>query len=373
MAWRIGDHVVSGELWNTRRNSVNGWLEFAPDEGIRLELTGNFEGELAGKHFRFKVPPSEAPTDEDDSRLNLNDLEVMQSGGVGDVLLRIVKIPRGSIKEFYLRSKMGEPTPVDEKPCLYLEWYSQNGRVVAEIVDPQLEFVTEDDEPAPVVEPEPLPDADAMAVGPEIIAFDEDGVHHVDDLSFLDGGPPASEDDPYQLFPSDLERQISESVTGDGESAAFPSGSGERSWDEVIPGIDEETKQMYEQWDEIFDGEKDEPLATLFDPPMSLKRPEHIADEEEAEALVKGLLTRLATYSIALDMCEHFTALDAYRLLVDEILSDAHIHPNLTGTGFVQHYSTWEHCPTCEAEFDAEWEQRKKEKQNEDGPDDLPY
>ena len=129
---------------------------------------------------------------------------------------------------------------------------------------------------------------------------------------------------------------------------------------------------MYEQWDEIFDGEKDEPLATLFDPPIALKKPDEIVDEEEAEVLLKGLLARLAMHGVALDMCEHFTSLDAYRLLVEEILPDAHIHPQLSSSGFVQHYATWEHCPRCEANFDAEWESREKEKRREDEPTDPP-
>ncbi len=99
MAWRIGDYVIAGELKNTSHNSVTGWLEFPPDEGIHLELTGNFAGELAGKHFRFKVQPPDEPNDADDSPLNLDDLAVIQSGVVGDVLLRMVKIPRGSSNE----------------------------------------------------------------------------------------------------------------------------------------------------------------------------------------------------------------------------------------------------------------------------------
>ncbi|MEK6249446.1 MAG: hypothetical protein N2C12_14790, partial [Planctomycetales bacterium] len=136
--------------------------------------------------------------------------------------------------------------------------------------------------------------------------------------------------------------------------------SGPREWEDVIPGIDEETKRMYQQWDEVVYGEKDEPLSTLFDPPLALKKPDQICNEEEAQQLLDILLARLAMHCVSLDMCKHFTALDAYRLLIDELLPEAQIHPALITTGFVQHYSTWEHCPQCEAEFEAEYKEREK-------------
>ena len=112
--------------------------------------------------------------------------------------------------------------------------------------------------------------------------------------------------------------------------------------------------------DEVVDGDKDEPLATLFDPPLSLKCPDQITDEAEAATLLGVLLARLALHGVALDMCEHYTALDAYRLLLEEILPQANIHPQLLSTGFIQHYSTWEYCPKCEAEFETEYERRHK-------------
>ena len=46
MAFRIGSHVIGGEISNQNRNSVNGWLAFGPDEGLHLNLTGNLSGEL---------------------------------------------------------------------------------------------------------------------------------------------------------------------------------------------------------------------------------------------------------------------------------------------------------------------------------------
>ena len=92
----------------------------------------------------------------------------------------------------------------------------------------------------------------------------------------------------------------------------------------------------------------------MFDPPISLKQPDRITDEAEAAALLTVLLARLALHGVALDMCEHYTALEAYRLLIEVILPEAEIHPQLRSTGFIQHYATWEYCAACTAEFDAE-------------------
>ena len=361
MAFRIGDYVRRGELNNSRRNSVNGWLEFGENEGIRIELTGNLAGDLAGKHLRFQTT-APRPTCDEAVMQQLDALEVRQIGVVGDTCLRIVRVPRSSAKEFYIRSKLGEPPPVDERPCLYLEWYSQNGRVVAEIVDPEITFGPEDDPKDDQITPRPLADPESVGLEMTGIAVDDEG--NVEEFSLTDEDEPDEDEpdednDPYRLFPADLDEQLDQSIReANDASAADEKPSGPRSWDEVIPGIDDETRQMYEMWDEIAHGEKDEPLATLFDPPLPLKRPDQIADPAEADAALHVLLARLALHCVAIDVCEHFTALDTYRWLLSEILPEAQIHPQLGDTGFVQHYSTWESCPQCEAEFEADWQSR---------------
>jgi hypothetical protein len=63
---------------------------------------------------------------------------------------------------------------------------------------------------------------------------------------------------------------------------------------------------------------------------------------------------------VSLDMCEHFTPRDAYRLLVEQLLHEPGAYRELRGTGWVQHVSTWEFCPACEAEFEREWQARKE-------------
>ena len=127
-----------------------------------------------------------------------------------------------------------------------------------------------------------------------------------------------------------------------------------RSWNEIIPGIAKETKQLFEQLDEVVAGDKDEPLASLFDPPLQLIQPDQIRDEQEAERRLQELTDRLAEHGVVLDACQHFSALDSYRFLVEEVLPEAEIHPEMPSTGIVQYYATLESCQKCRAEFDCE-------------------
>ncbi len=357
MAFRIGQYVVRGELRNDRRNSVSGWIEFGDGTGIRLNLTGNFSDDLAGRHIRFESERGKAETELPEI---LDELQAHQIGPTGDMTLRMVKIPLAPVDELMRREKLGEAAPTVEKPCLYLEWFSQNGRVVAEIVDPQIETV-EPQHGKPAC-PQPLPsneEEDNEGDGPTIIGFGANDDDEMDDLPF---GNPDNESDAYGLFHASLEDEIRDSAQSptfapDEEEDEEKNPAGPLSWDEVIPGIDEETKRLYEQWDEVVHGEKDEPLTTLFDPPLHLPPPDELETDEQALPHLQTLLARLAMLSVAFDMCEHCTPRMAYRILLEEIIPDASLHPDLASTGFVQHYSSFESCPECEAEFDREFRQ----------------
>ena len=65
MAWRLENSVIRGELFNLRPNSVHGWLELrgAPSL-VHLGLTGNMEGELAGKRVQFETELADEEEDE---------------------------------------------------------------------------------------------------------------------------------------------------------------------------------------------------------------------------------------------------------------------------------------------------------------------
>jgi hypothetical protein len=352
MAFRIGKHILGGFLSNKRRNRVHGWLAYDEGVGIHFEFIGNLAGDLAGRVVEFEVLGRE-PSAKDVIDAELDGLIHSQIGAAGDMLLRMVRVPDCPVEELMRRAKLGDLPPMDEKPCLYLEWFSQNGRVVAEIVGVEVRDYVEEGRPRPEVTPIPLPDPDDVGLGITGIAIDEAGRAQ----SFEFGPDDAEPDDPFGLFPDDLDAAVSRSADSESDVA-----SGDppqpRSWDEVIPGIDPETKALYEQWDEIYGGTKDEFLSTLIDPPLQLPPPDEVTDEDVARSLVMQIAASLARLSVAFDLCDHFTMVRTYRWLIEEILVEGHVHPGQTPTGIVTHYSTWESCPECDAEFGVEYARR---------------
>jgi hypothetical protein len=352
MAFRIGDHVLGGFLNNRKRHHVFGWLAFQEGRGLHIELIGD----LAGRVVEFEVPGREPAGDEVIDEL-MTCLAHAQIGATGDMLLRIVRVPEGPIEELMARARMDELPPISEQPCLYLEWFSQNGRVVAEIVGVEVRDYVEPGETQQTLTPEPLPNPGDVGLGISGIAIDE----HGDPLPWEPDAGNDDVDNPYGLFPPDLEAELGRGESDIEVDSAAPQESPQpRDWDDVIPGIDPETKAMYEQWDEIYGGTKDEMLSSLLDPPLRLPPPDEVTDETEARNYVLQIAASLARVSVAFDFCEHFDMVRAYRWLVEEILREGHVHPNQLPHGIVTHYSSWEFCDRCEAEFDAEYEQRRR-------------
>ena len=375
MAWRIEEFVVRGEIRNGDRNTVSGWLEVLRTEKtgdtetvqptlVLLSLTGNLTGELEGRTFRFEVREKDRPQ----PRPAIDhSFHLQQVGAMGDDLYRMVRVPLVPVEEFIEARRRGETPPEEQRASIYLEWYSQNGRVVLELLDPKIEW---EGEYCDLADPEPdeVPSQEDMGP-PEITTFirHDDGTFEIMDEP---GDAEDSEDDadPFALFPRNLDEQIRESAGENGlnkedrlsdiDDASWvdrdAEGAGSRprprNWEEVIPGIDPETKAMYEEWDEVIYGTKDEPLTWLFEEPLCLPKPDDVQDETHAWQVLSSLLTAMALRGVAFDMCPHFTAMQAYRLLIDDLLPRAGAHPNLAATGFVKHYCSSEHCLDCGAE-----------------------
>lgn len=361
MAWRLSDIVVCGEIYNTRKNSVHGVLGLRGcDRPVSLQLTGNCDPDLAGRGFRFEVRESPMETrSTSEAELDEQHFAWMQVGAPGTMTAaRKARAFDCSVEEFVRHSELGEQPPTEWKRCLYLEWYGQNGRMVLELVDPVIEFLDEQPDAPPVDDEETdvrfeADDSESHFSGPQITAIeiDEDGNEHVYDLSpDDDDGNPNEDDDPYGLFPAELESEL---------GASSPA----VDW---RPEVDEETLKLWAQWDEIFDGTKDVPICTLFNPPLKLAPADQLNDEQ-VQVTLNVLLGRLALHGLALDMCEHATPRSAYRYLVEDILRNEFAHPNLAPTGFVRHYSMSDHCDECQAEFD-----RRYAAEHPDSPDDRP-
>jgi hypothetical protein len=387
MAVRLGDRVVCGEIFNTSYYSVHGWIQLrGRDQPIILQLTGNCEPDLAGRHIRFETPTPDAPPQSDPAEADASDLDFLatqQIGPTGTMTAdRRVKVADCPPTELYLRCTLGEPPPIEWKRCLYLEWFSQNGRVVVELPDPVIEFV-EEEESRESDKSSPAGSNGCSAAGTDAIsaadpsAGDDEpqqteylDAEVQDEEPGFDGELDAEDEDPYDLFPGDLLEQF--------ETEA-------RQVDRCLDGREETSQAMYEMelMDNLIESGPGVPLEEIFDGPLKLPRPDQVRDEGEAESALKTLLAQLALFGIALDVCRHYTPREAYRLLVEEICPEQTAYPELRDTQWVQHFMTSEFCPQCEAEAERELEEydrQQKETPRDDRPagdppsgDDIPY
>jgi hypothetical protein len=410
MAMRLADLVVRGELFNTRSYSVHGWLELqGAEQPLVLELTGNCSPDLRGWHIRFEnrnpppgedcaglpelgQPGGEGPGPQQELRcegpaqtqhpddvppfaapfLPLG-LAWQQVGPTGTMTAaRKVRVAPCPPKGLCSRREPGEPPTGEWKRCLHLEWFSQNGRVVLVLPDPILEFVekTQWNEPsaedvpssvngdAPPSQPSEPQNAAEGRSDTTSIRLDEDGNIEVRDESPLD--KDETPDDPYRLFPTDLERQF--------EAEALAT-------DQAIQDDDDKPQCVREAelLDHLIETSEGVTLDELFDGPLKLPLPEQL-DDEQVEGALKTLLTQLALFGIALDVCEHYTPRAAYKLLLDQICREERAYPELRNTQWVQHFATSDFCPRCEAKFEQEFQdyERRRKDGGQSGLGDTP-
>ena len=56
MAYRLGEHVLCGEIFNTSNYSTHGYLVLrGTDHAVSLQLTGNCGEDLRGRNIRFEA------------------------------------------------------------------------------------------------------------------------------------------------------------------------------------------------------------------------------------------------------------------------------------------------------------------------------
>ncbi|HOW70511.1 MAG TPA: hypothetical protein PKY77_07920 [Phycisphaerae bacterium] len=369
MSWRLSDLVIGGEIINTKNYSTHGYIALRGlEQPILLQLTGNCEPDLFGRHIRFEVRPrggqgkgstKAAAGEGEASPRDLSGLARRQIGPTGMMTANHrVKDAGCSIHELIMRCKPGEPPPVPWKRCLYLEWFSQNGQVLVEIPDPIIDFVGEDEAepqeaelPADGHDPEGWEggaDTDDSA-GPSIteVWLDADGRADIrevapDEMQGCDDSRDCRYgcSDPYGLISDDLQRQL------DAQS---------RELDRAIRGDTEDADDAdfardLELMDECIARGEGEPVGGLFDLPIKMPLPDQLADDE-IESHLKALLGQMALHGVALDVCEHFTPRDCYRLLIEEICRNQNAYAELRGTRWVQHFMTSEYCEACEEEM----------------------
>lgn len=128
MAFRIHDHVTRGEIDCRTKGEVTGtlWLHGKGGE-VALKLSGNAWPDMAGCLLTFKNNALTAAMRRDIS------FAAPQEGAVGEMTAsRKVRVPAIPLHEFIERSMAGEKPPERMANSLYLEWFSNNGRVVFE-------------------------------------------------------------------------------------------------------------------------------------------------------------------------------------------------------------------------------------------------
>ena len=354
MTCRLGEYVVYGELHNRRNYTTDGVIvlrgEMAEaDTVIRLDLTGDCGADLKGKSVRFR--PEEGEGEEAIYyREEYRGFQDRQIGPTGTMTtqgwVRTLPCP---VAEFMRRKKLGEPPPTPWKRRLYLEWFGQNGRVVVEMAGAVVEECVrlpegEADEGdwAPLLNlalpPESLTKGPGPGPGITIVRRNDDGAS----IDVWRPRPRSEEtgEEAYESIPDALQQAF------DREAAAV---------DLAIRGGDDADGGAFEAELELMDycieHEEGCPAGQLLEDLDRYPRPETLSDEE-VEAQLKVLLGELALLNVALGVCEHFSPRDCCRLLLDTILAEEEVYEPLIGTGWVQHFTTHEFCPECEAEID---------------------
>ncbi len=122
MAWRPDRYLIEGELDNTVRGRVTGWMRFLGiRERVDFDLDGEFHRDIRGAKIHFYQASGINP-DIEEAKAYMKTLSKCQSGRAGDITA-------------------GLP-PRDYGATPYVEWYShQNGRCVLELAHEQIQVI----------------------------------------------------------------------------------------------------------------------------------------------------------------------------------------------------------------------------------------
>lgn len=363
MTVRLGELIESGEICNTRWYSVHGWIRLRGSENpILLQLTGNCDPDLAGWRIRFRprnrtgcvlMDPASLANDPTAESFDPASLAGEQIGPTGTMTgSRRVKVANCTRAELERRSRLDEPPPSIWKRSLYLEWFSQDGQVVVELADPIIEFVEFNRIDAPRESDSLLGGATTTSSEP---SSDDVGASSIG--SNVDGSE-SCDDGVASPFDPD----------GVGCDESCDEAEAEPEWwnDEDKPQFIREMELM----DELIERGNGEIIGSLFEGPVRFLRPDQL-DEAGAERSLKTLLAHMALFNISLDVCEHFSPREAYRLLIERICTEEQAYPELRHTQWIQHFTTAEFCPQCEAEWERECEELERRRKHP--PADEPW
>ena len=337
MAFRLDDLIIAGFFCHSRPFSFHGRILLRGcEDPILVELTGDPAEDLRGRSFEFEVPKNDRPaTDED--RKRARSFRNQQIGPVGEITAaRRRKTFDCSVEEFCRRSELGEPPPTRWAQTLYLEWYSQNGRVVIELAEPELRFLENGEAPG---------GADDVALevdNAESASGFDDAASYLDDEDdplaapeLADEEHASPQDESYGLIPDELTRELERSA---------------RRTDREIAGESEDAAGAIEECemlDNLIEHSDGTPTGKLLSG-LQLPAPAPDLTEAQAREALSIALMELAMFGVAFHICEHCSAQEAYRILIEKVCEECTVFPEMRGTSFVQHFTTSDFCERCQ-------------------------
>lgn len=320
MPFDLSDYVTGGFVLNKGEYSTWGRLGLRGyPHVVMFELTGYPCADLMGKHTEFDVPENDRePTPED-----IAALKSLKDRHIG---------PTGRMTAEH-RPDAGGP---DAERCLYLEWWSGNGHVVIELPISKVRFLTE----AEIAEREKM----AREEMDEWIRESKVQSETAEDDAPDDYLSDDDEDEGFNLLPDDFNAEMEQKA---------------RALDrEAIPP-DPETREFVREMellDDLMEGKREETPVGGFLDGLEIPPPSSIHSDAEAEQYLKPLLARLAFFGTTVDVCEHFTPKNGYRILVDLLLPELGVYEPLIGSSYVHHICAYEVCEECVAKAEAEYE-----------------
>ncbi len=361
MSLRLDSCVLRGEIDNSVRNTIGGWIEVTRDtvqEDRRrtcflLSLTGNLSGVPAGSRLRFEV---RNPQESENSLGIDSSFQQQQIGVLCDCRICLADPAAAAAPAVTTTEASAADVHSGSLASLYLSWNSQNGPVTLELLDTSITFL----EPGSGAAPfgiHGLPEGDLPA---ELKVFIQrarrSGGPLTDDVEeppaeYSDGEDQEDDSEPFQLFDQETQDLIRESAKHGDEEL-------DDDRDDVMMNIPQELRdlvqsispnasEMFAQWNDVLQGKHDEPLSWVLDEPLRLPVADQLKTDEEAWDVLGKLLSALALKGVAFDMCPHTTPVQAYRILTEILLPEARIHPDLPGTGFVCHFTSGSYCEQC--------------------------
>lgn len=394
MAFNISSFVESAQFTFTAKNACHGFIKFFDSETpCPVSLTGTCAPDLRGKRIEF-APNPDIKTDPPDGKLAAH-LPNQQNGVTGEMTAeRWVRYHGCAPSEFIRRARAGERPPCEWKRGIYLEWYSGNGRVLIELIDPLISYALPVESgnatgdfgqwmPLPLPPRRPMLSEVESELGEqdkanralrEAFPFGEslDRVRRENPL-FNDSGTAEKRrlDEEYDsTAPSspavpadDIDAYLDSLSRAADTSAGLSNSLGLDPKDPLIKEMD--------LMEDIIEGRHDgDDLMTAMLPERGDLEG---LTEVEAEIRLKTILAGLALYNIVVHQCEHFSSRETLVYLYDTIAPVAHIHPDLIGTGWITHYDTSENCEGCMNDLKTDWDLMNDQPESENWPGNPPF